>query len=614
MPILGQSSIDKMKADSDIKGLVRAINNTNDPKARREAVAALCALKDYRALDSFLSLTKDGDPYVRQAATAALGAVGDSRTVNPLINLLQDAQWDVRRAAVGSLGQVCLRLEDPTRGQGLIVARPEDVDMHDKAVQSMVLALKQYDSKVRYEAASALSLIGWQPQRDDVWADYWVAKSQWSACVILGKPAVGSLLNLLKDWDPAFRQTALDTLGTIGEASTVKAIIDCFLDTDPGVRDSALDALHKMEGDGYDALMESIREDKSNLEKRSVCVEAMMHIGDYEHVVELINYLAHPPFSPGNLLQQAALQALGDRGDVHAARFLLQVYKAWGERLSEKSQLFNYVSERLNQIEDPMTIKVWVEVLSDRYHPFHDLAIVQLGELGTTVQDPLLHDKAVDALLAYRAGQTGPLRHSSTLALQRLGWTPGYVSRSADQPMPKTGPLQPEQERIAPFVSFEEENQHKWEDAGEVAYLANIGDSGAITLLGDALRRGNLKVHMAAARALAKIGTEQAMSELIDGLEETEDWIKVAHVAEVLGETLNPIAIIPLTEKLAHPEYSVRRAAAQSLVVIYRNGKLSDEQKQTILDERGRISQPYESKPDPKDPSKQLSTGIGIRF
>ncbi|GEM_PF-6647675 len=78
-------------------------------RIRVNAVSALGALHDIRAVDPLIALCKDADPLVRKYAPISLGKLGDKRAVDIAISLLQDSDPEVRFGAAYALGD----LKDP---------------------------------------------------------------------------------------------------------------------------------------------------------------------------------------------------------------------------------------------------------------------------------------------------------------------------------------------------------------------------------------------------------------------------------------------------------------------------------------------------------------------
>jgi HEAT repeat protein len=172
-------------------------------------------------------------------------------------------------------------------------------------VKGLIKALGyKKDTDVREAAAEALDELGWQPDKSEIGAAYWVVRRQWGKCVEIGAPAVEPLLAALKDarnvarwaagalaeigapailplraalsdaenvarWvagalveigapavepliaalkdaDKEVRGTAAEALGKIGDARAVGPLSAALRDADEDVRKAAAEALEKL--------------------------------------------------------------------------------------------------------------------------------------------------------------------------------------------------------------------------------------------------------------------------------------------------------------------------------------------------------------------------------
>jgi HEAT repeat protein len=71
----------------------------------------------------------------------------------------------------------------------------------NKDVEGLIEALKDEYSDVQGSAAEALEKIAWQPKDDIEKAYYLIVKNQWDKLVKLGEPALGPLIEALKNED-----------------------------------------------------------------------------------------------------------------------------------------------------------------------------------------------------------------------------------------------------------------------------------------------------------------------------------------------------------------------------------------------------------------------------
>lgn len=123
-------------------------------------------------IESLGAALKNDDPYVREGAAKAMGQIGDAGAITPLVLALGD----------------------------------------------------KYES-VRPVVSAALDELGWQPDKDEEKAYYWIANSQWNQCVALGAPAVEPLISvLINDYGKVNWEVA-EVLGKIGDARALEPLI-----------------------------------------------------------------------------------------------------------------------------------------------------------------------------------------------------------------------------------------------------------------------------------------------------------------------------------------------------------------------------------------------------
>ena len=81
-------NIEKMKANGDVEGLIKALKH-RDEAVQEDAAVALGRIGDVRAVDPLIRALKDELSDVRERAAYALGKIGDARAVDPLIRALK---------------------------------------------------------------------------------------------------------------------------------------------------------------------------------------------------------------------------------------------------------------------------------------------------------------------------------------------------------------------------------------------------------------------------------------------------------------------------------------------------------------------------------------------
>jgi HEAT repeat protein len=176
MPIWGLFSpnIEKLKAKHDVKALIKALDKRLDSKVRQAAAEALGELRDIQGIAPLLTLLDSWDEALCNAVVNALGNIGVPAT-EPLTKCLMDRSLRVRKAAVRALDQV-----------------------------------------------------GWQPDRSENAAWYWITRQNFEKCVEIGQPALGPLYEQIGyGWSEAIR-----AIGEIGSEDDIRRLRK-FLEGDP---------------------------------------------------------------------------------------------------------------------------------------------------------------------------------------------------------------------------------------------------------------------------------------------------------------------------------------------------------------------------------------------
>jgi HEAT repeat protein len=101
----GAWALGALDASEAVAALVGALSD-EDPGVRRQAAWALGAIGDHAAVDGLLKALTDSAPEVREQAAWALGAIGDSKATSGLTKALKDTDARVRRQAAWALGTI----------------------------------------------------------------------------------------------------------------------------------------------------------------------------------------------------------------------------------------------------------------------------------------------------------------------------------------------------------------------------------------------------------------------------------------------------------------------------------------------------------------------------
>jgi len=230
-------TIEQMKDERDVEGLIEALKSTDSEK-RAKAAEALGELRDERAIEPLIEALSDDDSTVRQKASEALAKIGTSATQS-LVEVLKSDDWRVRCRAAWAIGKIgdpravpylIEAIDDPVRDVRLnVVWALGEIGNDPRAVDPLFKALKDEDSSVREEAKNAL--------------------------VKIGEQAVSKLVEALSSEDSEIRNISAWALGEIGgrrgisfeaKKKMAEPLVNALRDDDEDVRYSAALALDKL--------------------------------------------------------------------------------------------------------------------------------------------------------------------------------------------------------------------------------------------------------------------------------------------------------------------------------------------------------------------------------
>jgi HEAT repeat protein len=250
MGLFGPPNVEQMKANRDVKGLVKALCYQKDYRVCAAAAGALDAL-DWRpgqdkigaaywagkgnwdrcveigapAIEPLVALLRDRNAYLRAAVIGTLTRIG-TPGVKPLIAALKHRESGVRRAAAKVLGQI----GDARAVEPLVAALKADQVPNEaaialgqlgdaRAVEPLIAALNSGSSVVEPEAARLLGRLGGARAVKALIAafNYRHFHTQVvDALVEIGPPAVNPLIAALNNDDEDVCRWSAATLGYIG--------------------------------------------------------------------------------------------------------------------------------------------------------------------------------------------------------------------------------------------------------------------------------------------------------------------------------------------------------------------------------------------------------------
>jgi HEAT repeat protein len=171
-----------------------------------------------------IDLLQDPDWVVRREAVITLGEMGDERCVEPLLKALQDGDWQVREVAIDALAEV-----------------------GSPAVEPLIRYLRHWD--IRKYVIKTLGKIKDERVLDPLIAQLKndeFGEDAVEALVELGSPAVGRLVESLKDKEETVRKRAVIALGRIKDSAALDSLVDMLHDKDWFTRLTAAAAIEKI--------------------------------------------------------------------------------------------------------------------------------------------------------------------------------------------------------------------------------------------------------------------------------------------------------------------------------------------------------------------------------
>jgi HEAT repeat protein len=414
-------------------------------------------------------------------AIELLGETVSNKAVEPLILSLKDSDDYVRRNAA----EVLVKIGS------------------DKAVEPLILALKDSDNVVRRNAAEALVKIG-------------------------SEKAVEPLILALKDSDNVVRRNAAEVLVKIGSDKAVEPLILALKDSDDDVRWNAAEALVKIGSDkAVESLILALKDSDDFV--RSKAAKALGKIGSEKAVEPLILSLK----DSDNVVRWNAAKALGKIGSEKAVEPLILALKD-----SDNVVRWN-AAEALVKIGSEKAVEPLILALKDSASYVRSIAAEALVKIGS--------DKAVEPLILSLKDSDAFVRRNVAEALEAL------VKIGSDK-------------AVEPLIlALKDSDAFVRSIAAEA--LVKIGSDKAVEPLILSLKDSASYVRSIAAQALGKIGSDKAVEPIILSLKDSDNVVRW-NAAQALGKIGSGKAVEPLILSLKDSNDDVRSKAAEALGTI----------------------------------------------
>ena len=316
-----EPDIDKLKARKDVKGLIKALQDSFFV-GRDNAADALGELGNHEAVMPLISALKDRQRMVRSSSARALGKIGDKRAIEPLIESYQDEDSYVRVMAAEALTKI---------PRGITAFRQSN-----KSIKPLIDSLRDERSYKRAMASRALGLIG-------------------------DPGAVDGLIEALGDSDEYVRREAIEALGKIGNERAVDGLIKALGDRDEYVCKKAIEALVKIGNErAVDGLIKALNDGDKDVREKAI--EALGKIGDSRAVKGLIKALNDEDSEVRRIAVKALIE-IGDPGAVGALERAIEDFgEEWGDEIREEAE------EALKKIKSSDAYKEYLERRRDQLH------------------------------------------------------------------------------------------------------------------------------------------------------------------------------------------------------------------------------------------------------
>ena len=399
----GATSILRDHPDSRAVGPLLAVlkDENEDQQVRINAIQALGAVGDERAVEPLMESCKAPQSDVRAVSAEALGRLREARAVGLLISMLDDESGAVCVAAASALGEIgdpkairpllengrarpygalnklskktikpfreALRSENP-RARGLAVTYVGREGSSDDALLLLPL-LHDEDVQVRIKTVVALGLL--RNSRavrplvevlEDPQPGLRIAAAE--ALNALGdEQALEPLLRAAKDENLLVRMAAVSALPAIDDPRVADAIIDALLDPQPKIRERAVVLLRIVDVPAKSRLWIACLKDTASDVRRAAAQE-LAAMGDDDGVLEALIGACQ---DNDPKVKREAAESLGKIGSAKAVDALIPMLKAWDDY-----ELRSATAKALCRIGGPRSAKALRKVL-ERGHGPHEL-------------------------------------------------------------------------------------------------------------------------------------------------------------------------------------------------------------------------------------------------
>lgn len=354
-------------------------------------------------------------------------------------------------------------------------------------------------------------------------SDYWISVREGVAEALgeLRDPAgVPMLIQMLGDEVPEVRRLAIVSLGKVGDARAVVALVDVALQ-DPMFRFTASESVIRMGVGAVPALLDLLQGDDPGRTLEAVTI--LGRIKDRSAAEPVANLLNHK-FAT---IRAQAAEALGQIGEVKSANALIRSLADTDAAVRAQA------AAALHRLGEKRATKALVKLLDDVDMDVQIRAATALGDLGD--------EESVSSLLPLLEHDDPNLRGAAADALGKLG------SEAAAVPLTRLFEDADENVRLKAVSAFRR-------------FKSNAATQPLLGLLSDS----NFTIRQRAVDALGEIGNPIALDPLIAILR-TDGAVEVRMAAAKALGLLRSAKALPVLEEALDDELTVRCRAIAAL-------------------------------------------------
>ena len=242
---------------------------------RYQAATLLGEIGDTKAVEPLIALLEDYNTNVRIKAVHALGEIRDKRAVEPLIMSLKDRNEGVRRSAIWALGKIGdKKAVEPLIA--ILLNKYGNPDLYEaaialgkigdkRAIEPLFITLKDVNRQTRLDEQTTiaqLEKIGWSPQSPSEMAWYLWVKGRYRELEEMGELAIEPLISALKWGGPGAQSKAMESLVKVGKPA-VESLMSLLRDKNRYTRLRTVEILDNI-GDkrAIESLKRALRREK----------------------------------------------------------------------------------------------------------------------------------------------------------------------------------------------------------------------------------------------------------------------------------------------------------------------------------------------------------------